>query len=84
MLLTIQVDSIAKYHENDTVIPANVEEAVNFYQPHGWLHGQSQIRAADPERTEDPGKFPLRLQQAAGALLRRVPLVGPPYRDGAH
>jgi len=57
ILLTIQVDSIEKYHENDVVIPANVEEAVNFYQPHGWLHGESHIRAADPERTKIIGNF---------------------------
>jgi thioesterase domain-containing protein len=57
VLLTIQVDSIEKYRENDTVIPANVEEAVNFYQPHGFLHGTSQIRAADPERTKILGNF---------------------------
>jgi len=57
VLLTIQVDSIEKHHENDVVIPANVEEAVNFYQPHGWLHGESHIRAADPERTKILGNF---------------------------
>ena len=57
VLLTIQVDSVRKYRENDTVIPANVEEAVNFYQPHGWLHGAPQIRAADPERTRILGNF---------------------------
>jgi hypothetical protein len=57
VLLTIQVDSIEKYHENDTVIPANVEEAVNFYQSHGLLRGASRIRAADPERTKILGNF---------------------------
>jgi hypothetical protein len=57
VLLTIQVDSIEKHHENDVVIPANVEEAVNFYQPHGWLHGETHIRAADPERTKILGNF---------------------------
>jgi len=57
VLLTIQVDSIEKHHENDVVIPANVEEAANFYQPHGLLHGESRIRAADPERTRILGNF---------------------------
>jgi hypothetical protein len=57
VLLTIQVDSVEKHHENDVVIPANVEEAVNFYQPHGWLHGESHIRAADLERTKILGNF---------------------------
>jgi hypothetical protein len=57
VLLTIQVDSIEKHHEDDVVIPANVEEAVNFYQPHGWLRGETRIRAADPERTKILGNF---------------------------
>jgi pimeloyl-ACP methyl ester carboxylesterase len=48
VLLTIQVDSISKIHQNDAVIPANVAQAANFYQPDGLLHGQSEIRAADP------------------------------------
>lgn len=52
VLLTIQVDSIAKLGENDSVIPANVAHAVNFYQSRGLLHGRSQIRAADPARTK--------------------------------
>jgi hypothetical protein len=57
VLLTIQVDSVEKRHENDAVIPANVKEAANFYQPEGWLHGQSHIRAADPQRTKILGNF---------------------------
>ena len=57
VLLTIQVDSITKYGENDTVIPPNVAEAVNFYQPDGLLHGIPQIRAADPSRTKILGNF---------------------------
>ena len=57
VLLTIQVDSVAKRHQDDAVIPANVEEAANFYQSHGWLHGQSQIHAADPQRTKILGNF---------------------------
>jgi len=57
VLLTVQVDSIAKHSENDKVIPANVAEAANFYQLDGWLHGQPQIRAADPARTHIIGNF---------------------------
>lgn len=57
VLLTIQVDSISKIHENDAVIPANVAQAANFYQPDGLLHGQSKIRAADPARTNIIGNF---------------------------
>jgi pimeloyl-ACP methyl ester carboxylesterase len=57
VLLTIQVDSISKIGQNDAVIPGNVEEAVNFYQPSGFLHGQPEIRAADPARTQIIGNF---------------------------
>jgi len=57
VLLTIQVDSVSKRGENDKVIPANVAEAANFYQLSGFLHGQPQIRAADPARTHIIGNF---------------------------
>jgi hypothetical protein len=52
VLLTIQVDSVAKIGQDDSLIPANVAQAVNFYQSNGLLHGRSQIRAADPARTQ--------------------------------
>ena len=57
VLLTIQVDSVSKRGENDALIPPNVEQAVNFYQLDGLLHGQSQIRAANPARTRIIGNF---------------------------
>jgi hypothetical protein len=57
VLLTVQVDSIQKTHENDAVIPPNVREAANFYQPDGLLHGRPDIRAADPSRTKILGNF---------------------------
>lgn len=57
VLLTIQVDSISRLHSNDRLIPANVAQAVNFYQPNGLLHGQPAIRAADPTRTRIIGNF---------------------------
>ena len=44
VLLTIQVDSVSKIGQNDSVIPANVGQAVNFYQPDGIIHGRPQIR----------------------------------------
>jgi hypothetical protein len=59
VLLTIQVDSISKIGQNDAVIPGNVEEAINFYQPHGFLHGRPDIRAADPARTQILGNVRL-------------------------
>lgn len=57
VLLTIQVDSVAKFGQNDAVIPTNVGQAINFYQPDGIVHGRPQIRAADPLRTEILGNF---------------------------
>jgi hypothetical protein len=57
VLLTIQVDSISKHHQNDALIPANVAQAANFYQTAGLMHGQPQIRAADPARTRILGNF---------------------------
>ena len=57
VLLTIQVDSISKFHQDDAVIPANVAQAANFYQPDGFVHGQAAIRAADPARTKIIGNF---------------------------
>jgi hypothetical protein len=59
VLLTIQVDSVSKRGENDAIIPANVAEAVNFYQTRGWVHGRPQIQAADPKHTEIVGNFRL-------------------------
>jgi pimeloyl-ACP methyl ester carboxylesterase len=57
VLLTVQVDSIAKLWQEDSVIPDNVAEAVNFYQPHGILRGRPQITAADPAKTEILGNY---------------------------
>jgi hypothetical protein len=55
--LTVQVDSVAKIGENDSLIPANVAEAANFYQAEGLLHGQTEIRAADGKSTRILGNF---------------------------
>jgi len=52
VLLTVQVDSIAKIGQNDALIPANVAQAVNFYQTHGFFHGRAKITAADSSRTQ--------------------------------
>jgi len=57
VLLTVQVDSITKLGENDESIPANVAEAINFYQTRGLLRGRPQIRAADVSRTQILGNF---------------------------
>jgi hypothetical protein len=57
VLLTVQVDSINKMGQNDEVIPVNVAQAANFYQPNGMLHGEREIRPADPARTQIIGNF---------------------------
>ena len=57
VLLTIQVDSVSKLGEHDGLIPANVAQAINFFQLDGLLHGQRQILAADPSRTQILGNF---------------------------
>jgi hypothetical protein len=57
VLLTIQVDSVSKLGRNDKIIPVNVAQAVNFYQPHGLVHGERDIRAADAARTRIIGNY---------------------------
>jgi len=57
VLLTVQVDSVAKLWQKDGIIPENVAAAVNFYQPHGILHGRQQIIAADPSWTRILGNY---------------------------
>jgi hypothetical protein len=57
VLLTIQVDSVAKRHRNDSMIPANLANAANFYQTSGRLHGQPEIHADDSTRTNIIGNF---------------------------
>jgi hypothetical protein len=57
VLLTIQLDSIKKPGQQDSTIPPNVANAVNFYQPRGLLHGRPEISAADPARTRIIGNF---------------------------
>lgn len=65
VLLTVQVDSVNKHGQDDSLIPANVKQAANFYQPDGLIHGRSEIRAADPARTQILGNF--RFKYAAGS-----------------
>jgi hypothetical protein len=57
VLLTIQVDSVSKFGEDDSLIPPNVAQAANFYQLDGYLHGRPEIHAADPSRTQIIGNF---------------------------
>jgi hypothetical protein len=57
ILLTVQIDSVSRFGQKDEVIPANVAQAANFYQPDGLIHGTPAIRAADPARTKIIGNF---------------------------
>jgi pimeloyl-ACP methyl ester carboxylesterase len=57
VLLTVQVDSVAKLWQKDGIVPENVAAAANFYQPHGLIHGRSQIVAADPSKTQILGNY---------------------------
>jgi hypothetical protein len=57
VVLTVQVDSVQKPGQDDAFIPANVRQAVNFYQLEGLLHGRSRIYAVDSSRTEILGNY---------------------------
>ena len=65
--LTIQVDSVRKHGQDDSIIPANVAEAVNFYQSNGIIHGRSKIVAANPSRTAIVGNFNFTYPKEPGA-----------------
>jgi len=74
VLLTIQVDSVRKLGEDDSVIPANVAEAANFYQPTGFVRGRPEVRAADPSRTRIVGNFKFDYtQHPVGCVDSRYP-----------
>ena len=65
--LTIQVDSVRKHGQDDSIIPANVGEAVNFYQSKGMIHGRAKIVAANPSRTAIDGNFNFTYQKEPDA-----------------
>jgi hypothetical protein len=75
VLLTVQVDSIHKYGEDDARIPANVREAANFYQSDGLLHGRAKIYAADPERTRIIGNFKFNYKASPIGCEDRYPMI---------
>lgn len=53
--LTVQIDSVGI---GDEQIPTNVLRAANLYQPNGRIiHGEKEIRAMDPARTQILGNF---------------------------
>ena len=57
VLLTVQIDSVAKIGKDDSVIPPNVHQAVNYYQRKGWVRGRQKIVAQDPSRTKILGNY---------------------------
>ncbi len=59
VLLTAQIDIVAKPHQKPLLIPPNVEQAINFFQSGsaGLLHGQSRIIAIDPAQTTIQGNL---------------------------
>ena len=59
VLLVAQVDGVNKRQADDSLIPANVAEAINFYQTEGLLHGRPTIHAADPAATKILGNIHL-------------------------
>jgi len=65
VLLTIQVDSVAKPGRDDSTVPPNVAQAINLYQSRGPIHGRAQILAADPGRTTIIGNFHLTYQDTS-------------------
>ncbi len=64
VLLTVQVDSVAKPWQHDDIIPDNVAAAANFYQPYGVIHGREQIHAADESKTRIIGNYRFDYHQA--------------------
>lgn len=57
VLLTIQLDIISKPNQKPTLIPGNVANAINLYQPEGPFHGRPAITAADPTTTKILGNI---------------------------
>ena len=57
VLLTIQLDIIAKPGQRPTLIPRNVADAINLYQSEGALHGRPTIMAVDPTMTKILGNI---------------------------
>jgi hypothetical protein len=55
--LAVQIDTIAKPGHKASAISPNVASAINFYQTEGPLHGQREIVAFDPARTQIIGNI---------------------------
>jgi pimeloyl-ACP methyl ester carboxylesterase len=57
VLLTVQLDSVNRVTGDDCVIPANVAQALNFYQTRGLVHGCRTVRPMDASRTKILGNL---------------------------
>ena len=73
VILVAQVDGVNKRQADDSLIPANVAEAINFYQTEGLLHGRPLIYAADPAATKILGNIHLSYKD------RNIPCPGYPW-----
>jgi hypothetical protein len=73
ILLLVQVDGVYKGQRDDSIIPANVAQAINFYQTDGFLHGRARITAADPAATRILGNVHLSYKH------NNVPTPGYPW-----
>jgi len=64
VLLTIQIDIVPKPGQRPTLIPPNVEAAINLFQSErgGLLHGRSEVVGEDPGRTEIVGNLHMTYQ----------------------
>ncbi len=83
VLLTIQVDSVAKIGQNDAVIPANVGQADQFL-PAGWNRARAAPDSGCRSCTHgNPGKFSLRLP-GESHQLRGISVVRSVPGEGAH
>ena len=75
ILLTVQIDSISKPGLPVGSVPANVAQAINFYQPRGILHGHPEIVAADPSRTKILGNIEIPFDPQAARSCTDYPKV---------
>jgi len=60
--LTIQIDSVKKFGQDNRTVPANVAKAVNVYQRKGLTPGQPLIVPVDSARTEILGNFQMKYE----------------------
>jgi hypothetical protein len=57
VVLTVQLDTVAKWGQQPSRVPSNVASAINFFQSEGLLRGRPEIVAVDRTRTDIVGNF---------------------------